>query len=326
MPTWYVQDDDEVKEVDEARLRKGLRKGDYSGAERVRREGEDVWRHLYELPLFREEVPNTGDPLEGARARVRDPFLHHLASFIAVVGAFTLWSGFPHWSVWWGIGLVMHGATTVTRLLALRSLPALPQTAQPTPLPTAAPTATPTATPTPARPLSPWRAQIEAALNAVAQRASTSGRTADLPDLTALRATADDLDQGVTELSAAVSPEEQARLELDLVEAETGARTATDARTVEAHQRTVTAIRERMAQTSALRDTLQRLQARQAALLHQIESLRLALTTAQLSSAGADITDELHELRAQEHASAEVDRELASARQRIAASRARTSG
>lgn len=325
MPTWYVHVDDKVKPMEEERLRSRLRKGDYSGAERVRAEGEERWRYLYELPLFREEVPNAGDPLQGARDRVRDSFLHHLLSFVAVVGAFTVWTGFPSWCVWWGIGLVMHGFNTMRRLSALRALPALPPQAESQPaLPSsspALPAAQPAAPAAPPRSLSPWRASVEAALVSIEQRAASSGQALGLPDLAALRKTADELDQGATELSAALSPAEQARLEIDLGEAETGAATASDPRTVEAFQRTAAAIRDRQRQGDALRDTLSRIQARQGALLHQIESLRLALTTAQLGGAGApDLSDELSELRSQERAAAEVDRELAAARQRLAAS------
>ena len=320
MPTWYVQVEDEVKPMEEERLRHRLRKGDYSGAERVRAEGEDTWRYLYEVPLFREEVPHAGDPLAGARERVKNSFLRHLLSFVAVVGAFTIATGFPDWSVWWGIGLFMHGANTVMRLNALRTLPALPQpsvtpaieaSAPPVPTSTAAPAA-------PARMMSPWRASVETALAAIEQRAS--GRSVDLPDLSALRQTADELDAGATELGAAISPQEQARLEIELSEAETGAKTSADPRTVEAFERTAAAIRDRQRQTEPLRDTLLRIQARQGALLHQIEALRLALTTAQLGGTGAsDLSEELDELRSQERAAAEVDRELASARRRLAA-------
>ena len=324
MPTWYVQDKDKVKALDEERLRKRLRQGHYTGAERVRPEGATEWRLLYELPLFAEEVPNRGDPLQGARDRVKNAFLQHALSFVGVVGVMTLMGGFPNWAMWWGIGLIIHAGNTLMRLNELRSLPA-PPVALPAPVATPVPQPTPVAPPvaTPAVAQSPWRASVEASLVAIEQRAATSGQAAALPDMSALRRTADELDQGARELLAATNPDELARLELDLNEAEGLAQSASDARNAEAQRRAATAIRERLAQSGALRDTLQRVQARQAALLHQIEALRLAMTTAQLGGSGGELDDELAELRQAQRADDEVERELAAARQRVAASRGR---
>lgn len=336
MPTWYVQEKEEVELLDEERLRKRLRKGRYTGAERVRLEGSTEWRHLYEVPLFAEELPNSGDPLEAARSRLKRSFVRHALTFFVVVGYLSLQHGLPSWSLWWALALVIHGVDTGMRLQELGGLPEFIKRALSAQEPTAigaTPPPTSTADPAPAaeppapaatRPMSPWRTSVEASLNAIELRAAASGHADALPDTAALRETADELDQGATELGAAVNPEGLARLELDLSEAETAARGAIDARTAEAHQRAAAAIRERLSQADALRDTLQRIQARQAALLHQLEALRLTLATTQLSGSGAELDDELRQLRDSQRASDEVERELAVARQRVAASRQRT--
>jgi hypothetical protein len=119
--TFQVQEDiDEVKEYSEEKLRKKLRSNDLSGLELAREKGESEWRPLYEQPLFLEEVPGTGDPKDIARRRVASGFAWHLIIFMAVISAFTVFSGaFPFWSAFWGIGLFFHGAKAAKPIIGL---------------------------------------------------------------------------------------------------------------------------------------------------------------------------------------------------------------
>jgi ElaB/YqjD/DUF883 family membrane-anchored ribosome-binding protein len=113
-------DANEVKDFEEHKLRKKLRSSDLSGLELVRVPGEERWQPLYELPLFREEVPGEGDPREIAHQRVARGFAWHLIAFIAVIGAFTVASGsVPFWAAFWGIGLFFHGAKAAPSVATL---------------------------------------------------------------------------------------------------------------------------------------------------------------------------------------------------------------
>lgn len=113
MTKYFVQDDDEVAEYGEDELRSQLGAGELTGLELVRREGEEHWRPLHELPVFPEVVPHAGDPRNAARRRVAKSFAWHLLVYGVLAGGLF---GLTSWiSIAWGVlGLLPH---------ALKALP-----------------------------------------------------------------------------------------------------------------------------------------------------------------------------------------------------------
>ncbi len=328
MATWHIERDDKVKSIDEDLLRSRLRKGRYTGAELVRRDGETQWQRICDLPLYREEVPGGGDPIGAVKTKLVSSLLTHLGIFALVVGV-TADHGVPFWAFFWGAGLASHVYRTAMQLRALgptpiqsTPLPASPAQAAPAqaaPLPVPAPVEAP---PAPER--SPWRARVEEALVGLESAARRTGRERALPDLAALRRDADALDHDALELHALSNPSLRERLKHELEESERLAAAATDARTAEAHAATALAIRDRLSSAEEAAETSGRLQARQSALLHQVEGLRLSLANARLDDANApDLAEQIREVRARAEASAELDRQLAAARQVQRAAQAR---
>lgn len=112
---FFVQeDDDEVKNVSERKLRNLLREGELSGLELVRAEDEPEWGPLYARALYKEEVPVTGDPYETAKARVLNSFWRHAIIFLVFLAGLTIFfKGVPFWMAFWGIGLAFHGVSAL---------------------------------------------------------------------------------------------------------------------------------------------------------------------------------------------------------------------
>src|SRR4051812_39982979 len=109
MAVWKVQDDDEIVEMTEEKLRRQLRKGGLSGAELARPEGDSDWKPLHDYPLFKEEVPHVGDASAVARRRMAAGLLWHAAPFVVMGFAF----GWPWWMAFWGVGIAAHAANVV---------------------------------------------------------------------------------------------------------------------------------------------------------------------------------------------------------------------
>jgi hypothetical protein len=105
----------------EAKLRKRLRSGSFSGLELVRRGEAGEWEVLHDTGLFREEVPTTGDPRDAARWRLLQQFAIHAATFLGLGVFFTLQSGGhpPFWMIFWGMGLFSHGMRVVPAFFGL---------------------------------------------------------------------------------------------------------------------------------------------------------------------------------------------------------------
>jgi serine/threonine protein kinase len=113
---YYVQTDDGVRKMSERKLRKKLRRNDFSGLEMVRRDGEDRWELLHDSTIFVEEVPVRGEARDAARWRLIRGFGGHLAAFIGV----GIFMQFPLWMAFWGIGLVSHGLRVLPVVLEMR--------------------------------------------------------------------------------------------------------------------------------------------------------------------------------------------------------------
>src|SRR5436305_9319658 len=105
MAVWKIQDDDEIVEMTEEKLRKQLRKGDLAGTELARPEGDSDWKPLHDYPIFKEEVAFEDDAAAVARRRLLQSFLWNLGTF--TVMGFVM--GWPGWLAWWGFGVAMHG-------------------------------------------------------------------------------------------------------------------------------------------------------------------------------------------------------------------------
>ena len=92
--------------MSEMQLRGELRKDKYTGLELVRRADQAQWSPLHQTPMFVEEVPMQGHPLDHARWRMVRGFAIHFLTYMAV----NILVGFAAPVVlFWGIGIVMHG-------------------------------------------------------------------------------------------------------------------------------------------------------------------------------------------------------------------------
>jgi hypothetical protein len=117
---YYVQTDDGVRKMSERKLRRKLRRNDFSGLEMVRRDGEDRWELLHDSAIFAEEVPVRGNARDAARWRLIRGFGAHLAAFVAVGFFMTAETGsVPFWMAFWGIGLVSHGLRVLPAVLEM---------------------------------------------------------------------------------------------------------------------------------------------------------------------------------------------------------------
>ncbi len=150
-----------ILECDEQELARQIQRGRLTGAELVRKDGEDEWKPLFESSVFRREVPSAGDPRDAARLRVLRALGGHFTGF-AIVGVvmYSTQGHLPFWMGIWGVVLAMQflkAAPAAWSLLGRRRL-------EPGPAPRALPAAAP-------RPLPP-AGGAEGVPSAVAQEAA----------------------------------------------------------------------------------------------------------------------------------------------------------
>jgi len=114
---YHVQTNDGVRTYPEAKLVRALRRGNLTGLELVRVEGEEKWQPLHESRIYRIEVPSGGgDPRDVARWRqLRAVGGHFTGFFITSVVIFTTQHALPFWIWIWAAVLAMQ---------ALRAAPA----------------------------------------------------------------------------------------------------------------------------------------------------------------------------------------------------------
>ena len=124
---YHVEKEGSVKARTDRWLRKKVRKGELSGMEMVRKDGETTWLHLYETDLFLEEVPHDGDPRSVAEWRVVKGFLGHLLGFTIATSVVTLQGGMPWPFLIWGIFVVLHGLRVLPHAIRLLGSDKIPR-------------------------------------------------------------------------------------------------------------------------------------------------------------------------------------------------------
>ncbi|MEM6996656.1 MAG: protein kinase [Myxococcota bacterium] len=116
MYEWYIQKDGKVRRMSELQLRAELRKDKLTGLELARRADQQLWTPLHDAPLYSEEVAFEGAPQDHARLKVVRGFGIHFLIYLAV----NVMIGFaaPVF-LFWGIGIVVHGARAFPAAQAL---------------------------------------------------------------------------------------------------------------------------------------------------------------------------------------------------------------
>jgi serine/threonine protein kinase len=114
---YHVQlDGEKVRRYDELTLAKRIRSGKLTGAELVRRDGEDDWQPLFESRVFRREVPGVGDPRDTARWRLLRALGGHFSAFFIVgVIMFATQGHVPFWMGIWGAVLAVQAIGTLSK-------------------------------------------------------------------------------------------------------------------------------------------------------------------------------------------------------------------
>ena len=106
---YHVQADNKVRTYEEEDLAQAIRKGKLTGMELARREGEERWQSLFDMRVYRLEVPTVGDPREAARHRaLRALFGHFSGFFITGVVMYSIQGHLPFWMAIWGAVLAMQ--------------------------------------------------------------------------------------------------------------------------------------------------------------------------------------------------------------------------
>jgi len=299
---WHVQVDDEVKLFTEKKLRKKLRKRDLSGLELARPDGSESWVPLHETPLFRQEVAVVGSARSAARAQVSKKLMIHALVFVCVIAGFTFNDGFPFWAFFWAIGLGAHGLTVWTRLRAdeansaasgLESTPAVSEQRSKEEADR------------------PSAASDNRFLSSIDSALSESGLSADVQ--TELAASARELHEKGEALQKFLAPGIVEALESAATNAREQALKSQNEQDKEVFEAEVTAIEQRREHLEHARQQLNRLEAQQRTLLHQIEGLRLGSIQHE-SLDVPDLQPKLTAIRRQLHADEEIDEALARAR------------
>ncbi len=303
VPRWQVTDDGRILELTEQELRDKLRRGRLSGMVAARPAGEETWRLLRTWPLFRDEVAVHGGQVGvGPRARRSRGFAVHLVVFVMVLAGLTAATGHvPSWWIWWALGLGIHGLT---------ALPALRQRIHRGPSRRAEPAAESPHSVRAAAP-DPQVAGLDAALASLEAATRDTGAAPDI-DIGAVRAAGVALASRRARLAAAVPAGAAAALEQELAGAEVRASASPE---VEDYALEVRALAQRLSGLRQAQASLQRLQARERALLHEVESLRLIVLQVDNQSAEAPaLGDAVRRLRGEVAAAEEVDETLRRAR------------
>ena len=303
MEQWFLQDGSSVQEISEDKLRRRLAKGDLSGLELAHPQSETGWRPLHDWPVFAETVPFQGSARGAAQARARHGFFWHLGAFLGVIGYLTLQQGsVPSWSVFWMLGLAGHA---LRALPAIRSFWEASEESQTEAVPVSQPSAGEL------QPADGFLGETEQALTELAQVGG------DRVDIAALGEGAQALQDALERMAEGADPEAGRRLQEALDQATGQVEREQDAATAEIYQSEVQAIRARLDAWTDASAAASRILARQRTLVHQIHALRLDLAREESPPpAQADpIQNQVQRLRKEAVAAAEVERDLARARQ-----------
>lgn len=341
--SWWVQDGGRTRQMSEEKLRRRIRHNDYSGLELAHRDGETDWRPLHTFELFREEVPHDGNSERVAALRALRGWALHSLAFIGFVGLpfMGVFHEFQWWMLFvlfgWGAGFLTHTMKILPALRSLRGIldpvsgahPAA-RTATAAASDSAAqaakaPTATSAASASPsAPPPDPFLAQIDTALAEVG-RAFDAAPDEKKIDLPAIRAAAENLHRRRVALTAVGGEAAVASLaaEQEAAKARVAA-AAGDPRSAAVLQEELDAITARLAATREATAAEMRLLARERALLHQLESLRVSLLRASVEDpsvdqARASLADAVTRVSADLAAESEIDDHVARATKRTLA-------
>jgi serine/threonine protein kinase len=267
---YYIQrGDNDVKVYEEAKLVKALRRGNLSGLEMVRREGEEQWQPLYQSRIYRLEVPSSGDPRDAARWRLMRGLGGHFTGFFitaAIMVATT--HGFPSWLWIWGVVLAAQ---------ALRTAPAAWQLYQRSQKPLeAGPEAAPAAKAM-AAPLSAMAQEAERVRALIAQR---GGKNAEplIAEVAGIVKRTEELVVRMADLEEQTSPSERASVTVAVSEARARIDAADSDQDRRLFERQLSVLVGRQEAIGKAVRVLERLRVRRDLAEHQLKQLRLDLS------------------------------------------------
>lgn len=291
---WEVREDDGVRSYSSRMVERMLSSGELSGAEFARVD-EGEWAQLYQLPIFRKAVPVAGDPRKMVAWRMFKPLAIHLMVYLVVIGVFIPPGAKFFVAGGWGIGVLAQAASVIPGMLAL-----LGGSAE--------------------APVAPAEAEVAPESAFAETSRSMAAELSDNPELAAevgqLDALGRSLAKRIATLDRLVDEEELLRLEKEVGRIDAQLELEDDPRDREALQREQESITERVAVMKDAASALERLQTEERALVHQMEGLRLALARAAVASEDVpDLLQDVRTMREKAEAEAQLDDELARARQ-----------
>jgi hypothetical protein len=305
---YYVQKEGKVSRLSERKLRRRLRHSQFSGLEMVRRDGEERWRPLHALPVFRDEVAVGGDPATAARWRHVQGFGGHLASFVALGVFLTGQTGqFPWWMAFWGIGLVSHAFQVLPAVVGLirdGQVPALSGRARSRPAIGAAPS--------PPGPISQSFVEEVDRVRGLLEKQGKGKHRGLLKEIDQLVESVSALAAKQSDLEEQTSPRELQRLEAAEREARQrleGAEAAVDRKLYE-RQLELLGHRRRAIEKALL--VLDRMRVRRGMAEQQLKQLRLDLSQAEARRMDApELSSRILDIRYEVDALDQIDEELA---------------
>lgn len=309
MTQYQVQTGTGVVDLSEATLITWLRGRNLTGLELARPEGEEEWRPLHELEVFREAVPHVGDPGDVARRRVVSGLAWHVLVY-AIATGWLLGASVP--ALVWGMFVVYHALRVlpaITTLVRKGTLlgPARSTAALPAPSEAAPTTHAVSAVAGPAGAL-PAPSDTDAVLAEV--RSLLAGRTRDeaSPQLDGVAESLRELRGRITRLSAVLATQDRTALAEQLGTAQQALDAVADPDDVELRQREVEVLRESLAASERAHRALERLQLRERLAVQELQRLRLDLVRAEADAAGPeDVGQRLDQIRFEAEAATEAD-------------------
>lgn len=313
MKRYHVQVSGGVSELDEDDVITRLRAGGLNGLELARVEGEEAWRPLHELEVFRQAVPHVGDPGDAARRRVASGLLWHVIIY-AIATGWIFGASVP--ALIWGVFVAFHAARALPVTIALARKGAL---FGPGRSPAALPGAS--AAGLPAAPAAPALAGAEPGSAAALPPASDADAVlADVRSLLARRTSDDaspqldgvadslrELRGRIARLSAVLATQDRSALEEQLGPAQ-AALEAADPDDVDLRRREVDVLRDSLATHDRARKVLERLRLRERLAVQELQRLRLDLVRAEADAAGPeDVGERLDQIRFEAEAADEAD-------------------
>lgn len=319
MDRYLIQKDGEVHEWPEKKLRKKLRSSDLSGLELARHEDEEGWRPLHDLPIFREEVPYTGDPRVAAQRRVAKGFAWHLTIYL-VISSFTFGVMSVAGAIW-GLFVLGHATRALPATWSLiregtllgggnRPAPALGSGSTVAALPS---TASASRSDPGSAALAAATTGFDVDLREVRQLLATRDSGGPiLAELDRVEETVGQLRDKIARLSALLVQDEPGPLQLQRQQAQAALAAADDPEDRALRQRQIEVLGDRLDAIARARTTLERLELRESLAHQQVRQLRLDLVRAEARDGSPnDLGDRLEQIRLEVEAAEEVEGLLA---------------